>query len=83
MPGKRVQIDEETWAALRLLAQDRMATFQELSEEAFRDLLEKHGRAADLRSQLKKSAGADEAPAAAASEGREARAGVRSRRRQG
>lgn len=56
MPGKRVQIDEETWAALRLLASDRMATFQELAEEAFADLLTKHGRAADLRTQLKKSA---------------------------
>lgn len=56
MPGKRVQIDDETWSALRLLAQDRMATFQELAEEAFRDLLAKHGRAADLRTQLKKSA---------------------------
>lgn len=56
MPGKRVQVDEETWAALRLLASDRMATFQELSEEAFNDLLTKHGRAADLRTQLRKSA---------------------------
>lgn len=56
MPGKRVQIDDETWSALRLLAQDRMATFQELADEAFRDLLHKHGRAADLRTQLKKSA---------------------------
>ncbi len=56
MPGKRVQIDEETWAALRLLASDRMATFQELAEEAFGDLLTKHGRAADLRTQLRKSA---------------------------
>ncbi|MDP2357607.1 MAG: hypothetical protein Q8M31_16310 [Beijerinckiaceae bacterium] len=56
MPGKRVQIDEETWGALRLLASDRMATFQELAEEAFGDLLIKHGRATDLRTQLKKSA---------------------------
>jgi hypothetical protein len=69
MPGKRVQIDEETWTALRLLAQDRMATFQELSEEAFRDLLAKHGRAAGLREQLKQSAGAVAAPAASASAG--------------
>jgi hypothetical protein len=46
-----VQFDEETWSALRLLAQGRMATFQELSEEGFRNLLAKHGRAADLREQ--------------------------------
>ena len=50
-----MQIDEETWAALRLLASDRKATFQELTEEAFRDLLTKHGRAAELRTQLKKA----------------------------
>ena len=47
-----------------------MASFQELSEEAFRDLLAKHGRAADLRSQLKKSAGAADAPAASTDEDR-------------
>ena len=26
MPGKRVQLDEESWAALDLLARDRMLT---------------------------------------------------------
>jgi hypothetical protein len=44
MPGKRVQIDDETWHVLDLLARDRMATFQELADEAFADLLKKHGR---------------------------------------
>jgi hypothetical protein len=39
MPGKRVQIDNETWVALDLLAHDRMMTFQELADEAFADLL--------------------------------------------
>jgi hypothetical protein len=58
MPGKRVQIDDETWAALDLLARDRMMTFQELAEEAFADLLKKHGRPVDLRAALRKSAGA-------------------------
>lgn len=58
MPGKRVQFDEETWAALDLLARDRMMTFQELSDEAFRDLLRKHNRPAGLREALRKSAGA-------------------------
>ena len=38
MPGKRVQIDDETWAALDILAKDRMQTFQELAEEAFADV---------------------------------------------
>jgi hypothetical protein len=62
MPGKRVQFDDATWAALDLLARDRMATFQELAEEAFADLLRKHGRPTDLKSALRKSA-ADSAPA--------------------
>jgi len=58
MPGKRVTIDDETWMALDLLARDRMATFQELADEAFADLLRKHGRPVDLKSALRKSAGA-------------------------
>jgi hypothetical protein len=57
MPGKRVQIDNESWAALDLLARDRMMTFQELADEAFADLLKKHGRPVDLRAALRKSAG--------------------------
>src|ERR1700704_4697425 len=46
MPGKRVQFDDETWAALDLLVRDRMMEFQELADEVFRDLLLKHGRPA-------------------------------------
>lgn len=57
MPGKRVQIDDESWTALDLLAHDRMTTFQELADEAFADLLKKHGRPVDLRAALRKSAG--------------------------
>jgi hypothetical protein len=57
MPGKRVQFDDETWAALDVLARDRMATFQELADEAFADLLRKHGRPTDLKSALRQSAG--------------------------
>jgi hypothetical protein len=58
MPGKRVQFDDETWHALALLARDRMMDFQELADEAFRDLLRKHGRPTDLKSALRQSAGA-------------------------
>jgi len=58
MPGKRIQIDDESWAALRLLASDRMMTFQELADEALADLLKKHGRPLDLRAALRRSAGA-------------------------
>jgi hypothetical protein len=56
MPGKRIQIDDENWAALRLMARDRMMTFQELADEAFADLLKKHGVPVDLRAALRKSA---------------------------
>ena len=58
MPGKRVQIDDETWQALDLLARDSMRDFQELADEAFRDLLRKHGRPTDLKAALRQSAGA-------------------------
>jgi hypothetical protein len=59
MPGKRVQFDDETWHALDLLARDRMQDFQELADEAFRDLLQKHGRPTDLKTALRQSAGVD------------------------
>jgi predicted DNA-binding ribbon-helix-helix protein len=62
MPGKRVQLDDETWASLDLLARDRMMTFQELADEAFADVLKKHGRPVDLRAALRKSAQAADAP---------------------
>jgi predicted DNA-binding ribbon-helix-helix protein len=54
--GKRVTFDRETWHALDLMARDKMMTLQELADEAFRDLLKKHGRPTDLRSALKQSA---------------------------
>jgi hypothetical protein len=57
MPGKRLQIDDETWQALDLLARDRMLDFQELADEAFRDLLRKYGRPTDLKTALRQSAG--------------------------
>jgi predicted DNA-binding ribbon-helix-helix protein len=57
MPGKRVQFDDATWQALDLLARERMMDFQELAEEAFGDLLRKHGRPTDLKSALRQSAG--------------------------
>jgi hypothetical protein len=56
MPGKRVQFDDETWQALDLLARERMMDFQELADEAFRDLLRKHGRPTDLKAALRQSA---------------------------
>jgi len=55
MPAKRVQFDDETWRALDLLARDSMKDFQELADEAFADLLKKHGRPTDLKSALRQS----------------------------
>jgi hypothetical protein len=42
VPGKRVQIDEETWHALELLRREKMASFQELMDEVLSDLLKKN-----------------------------------------
>jgi len=56
MHGKRVQFDDETWAAVSLLAKDRMQDFQELAEEAFRDILKKYGRPTSLKEALRRSA---------------------------
>jgi hypothetical protein len=56
MPGKRISFDQETYTALDLLARDRMMTFQELADEAFRDLLRKHNRPTELKEALRKSA---------------------------
>lgn len=41
---------------LTQLGRDRMATLQELADEAFADLLKKHGVPIDLKDALRKSA---------------------------
>jgi hypothetical protein len=56
MPGKRIQLDEETWQALDLLGRDAMKDFQELADEAFADLLRKYDRPVTLKEALRKSA---------------------------
>lgn len=53
---KLIAFDTETWQALDLLARDSMKSMQELADEAFRDLLKKHGRPTDLKAALKASA---------------------------
>ena len=52
---KLIEFDEDTFAKLKQLARDRMATFQELADEAFTDLMKKHGIPIDLRDALRKS----------------------------
>jgi len=53
---KLVEFDAETWHALNLLSRESMKTFQELADEAFRDLLHKYERPTDLKAALRESA---------------------------
>jgi hypothetical protein len=53
---KLIEFDDDTFAKLKQLARDRMATFQELADEAFADLMKKHGIPIDLKDALRKSA---------------------------
>lgn len=55
---KLIAFDEDTLDKLTLLGRDRMAEFQELADEAFADLLKKHGVPIDLKDALRKSAAA-------------------------
>lgn len=62
---KLIAFDEDTFDKLKQLGRDRMATFQELADEAFAVLLKKHGIAIDLRDALRKSVrGETDKPAA-------------------
>jgi len=53
---KLIEFDDDTFDKLKQLALDRMGTLQELADEAFADLLKKHGIPVDLRDALRKSA---------------------------
>lgn len=53
---KLIDFDDETLDKLTQLGRDRMATLQELADEAFADLLKKHGIPIDLKDALRKSA---------------------------
>ena len=56
MIGKRIQFHDETWHELQVLASESMKSFPELADEAFNDLLRKHGRPATLKEALRRSA---------------------------
>jgi len=60
---KLIAFDEDTFDKLKQLGRDRMATFQELADEAFADLLNKHGIPIDLKDALRKSASMGQASA--------------------
>ncbi len=55
MGKKLIEFDDQTLTALKLLASDSMSSLQELADEAFKDLLKKHGRPTDLKSALRQS----------------------------
>lgn len=55
MPRKLIDFDDETMSALTQLGRRRMATIQELADEAFADLLKKHGVPIDLKDALRRS----------------------------
>ena len=57
---KLIAFDDDTFEKLKQLGRDRMATVQELADEAFADLLKKHGIPVDLKDALRKSARLDE-----------------------
>ena len=57
MRGKRVQFDEATWHAIQAVARDSGETFQELADEAFKDLLKKRKQPVGLKASLKESVG--------------------------
>lgn len=59
---KLIAFDDDTFDKLKQLARNRMATLQELADEAFADLLRKHGIPIDLRDALRKSAKLSEMP---------------------
>lgn len=58
MPRKLIAFDDETMIALKQLSKNRGESIQDLADEAFADLLEKHGVPADLKDALRKSAAA-------------------------
>jgi hypothetical protein len=59
---KLIAFDDDTFDKLKQLGRDRMATIQELADEAFADLLRKHGIPIDLKDALRKSASLPNAP---------------------
>ena len=55
MVGKRIQFDDETWAAIEAVANETGLSFQEVANEAFADFLKKHKQPVGLRAALEES----------------------------
>jgi hypothetical protein len=60
---KLIAFDDDTFDKLKQIGRNRMATLQELADEAFADLLKKHGMPVDLKDALRKSARLSDRPA--------------------
>jgi hypothetical protein len=67
---KLIAFDDDTLEKLKQLGRDRMATIQELADEAFADLLRKHGIPIDLKDALRRSAAQPKSPASGTRTGR-------------
>jgi non-homologous end joining protein Ku len=70
---KLIAFDDDTFDKLKQLGRDRMATIQELADEAFADVLKKHGIPIDLKDALRKSASLSKASAKQATATRKSR----------
>jgi hypothetical protein len=57
MTGKRVQFDDDTWQAIDAVLSRDDLTFQELADEAFKDVLKKRKQPVGLKAALKESVG--------------------------
>jgi hypothetical protein len=67
---KLIAFDDDTFDKLKQLGRDRIGTLQELADEAFADLLKKHGIPIDLKDALRKSAGVAKTSAKAPAPGK-------------
>jgi non-homologous end joining protein Ku len=68
---KLIAFDDDTLDKLKQMGRNRMATLQELADEAFADLLRKHGIPIDLKDALRKSASLSNRPAKKAGSGQQ------------
>jgi hypothetical protein len=55
MPGKRVQFSDEMFEAILAVERQRGRSFQQLADEAFKDLLRKYGQPVGLIAALERS----------------------------
>jgi hypothetical protein len=57
MVGKRVQFDADTWEAITAVSKTTGRSLQQLTNEAFADMLKKHEQPVGLMQSMKESVG--------------------------